>query len=206
MDNLEVAWGSGFLDGDGTFDQRQRWRATSTQRDHLERLQTIFGGSVYDLGPRVSPQHHDLYEWSVSTKRSGPSVETILPGLSDFRRQRLRALGFQLPETVRQFDSNEHLAWAAGWLDAEGHVCGTGASLSTNLIGVQVHTDEPLRKLQALFGGTINWHPNQWNGSYRWGVYGKNADVALEQLKPYLSPYRTSQIVAHYERQTAIRN
>lgn len=128
----------------------------------------------------------------------------ILPGLSSHRREQLVGYGFVLPE-VNPFTLEEEVAWAAGWLDAEGHVCGTGASHCTNLIGVQVYTDEPLRRLQALFGGSINWYKNKWNGSYRWGLYGKNADAALERLKPHLSPYRTKQVAEHYERQLAVR-
>lgn len=205
MDNLEVAWGSGFIDGDGTFDRRQRWRAVSTRREHLDRLQVVFGGKVYALGPRPSDLHNDQFEWTLSTKRHGPDIGLILAGLSGHRREQLIGYGFTLSE-VKPFTPEEELAWAAGWIDAEGHVCGTGASLSTNLIGVQVHTDEPLRRLQALFGGSINWHPNKWNGSHRWGVYGKAADVAITQLSPYLSPYRLAQVQAHYARQAQVRH
>lgn len=209
MDNdLVIAWASGFLEGDGSFDARQRWRASSTCTEHLDRLVSVFGGSHY---PNQNHTHHEgwkpQFEWSVSTKRTGhPDLIKIIPGLSQRRIDQLRGYGFSVPEQWESFTTEQEWAWLAGFIDAEGHVCGTGRSLSTNLILVQVYTDEPLVRARDLIGGgSIQWYPNKWNGSHRYGIYGKAADTVLRRILPYLCEARSSQVRRHWEAQSTRR-
>jgi hypothetical protein len=163
-----------------------------------------FGGQWYP-SRTYDPKHSAKWEWSVSTKRSKLDIGRISQGLSGKRHEQLRAYGFTIPET-EPYTEDERWAWLAGFMDAEGHVTGTGGSLSTNLILVQVATDEPLRWAQGIIGGgKINWHKNKWNGSYRYGVYGSTADKAIDRLMPMLCSYRSTQIQEHYARQRAKR-
>jgi len=85
------------------------------------------------------------------------------------------------------------LAWAAGFIDGEGHIgCGLykhkGNKRSYHnaiLCAAQVKP-VPLHKLETMFGGTVRFCGDEYGGYYEWRVYGDNALRVLTQLLPYL--------------------
>lgn len=75
------------------------------------------------------------------------------------------------------------LAWAAGFLDGEGHFGLRGADGSPFVEAAQVRTRAPLDRLQVLFGGSIRCGRSAW----RWKLEGRPAvQLALPLLYPYL--------------------
>ena len=72
-----IAWCAGIIDGEGTFFSRpdKRYKNTRrngiqvkmTDRDILERLQNILGGTIYDVGvPKYAKK--EQYMWAVHKK------------------------------------------------------------------------------------------------------------------------------------------
>jgi enoyl reductase-like protein len=76
------------------------------------------------------------------------------------------------------------VAWAAGFLDGEGHF---GArSNGPALEAVQVKTDAPLRRLQRLFGGSITKRGGD-HPAFVWRLHGQaDTRLALLMLIPHL--------------------
>ena len=88
--NLDLAWAAGFLEGEGSFCRsldRPRLVATQVNREPLDKLSSMFGGSVrgplkFPSSPRSSPH----YRWElVGTKARGVML-TLYVFMSQRRR------------------------------------------------------------------------------------------------------------------------
>lgn len=90
--------------------------------------------------------------------------------------------------------SDVEYAWAAGFIDGEGHFGCRQATKNTFQISIQVHQKgrEPLDKLQKIFGGKV--YITGRPGIFKWSIQ-KREDVvsAYEKLKPYLSKVKQLQ-------------
>lgn len=99
--------------------------------------------------------------------------------------------------TVRP--SMRELAWAAGFLEGEGHF-----RPRSQITAVQVDM-EPLNRLLALFGGSIRQHTKEgneegWRASHCWCASGARARGVALTLFPLMSVRRQNQIrgmIAH---------
>jgi hypothetical protein len=93
------------------------------------------------------------------------------------------------------------VAWAAGFIDGEGciGIYRTGANAyRVSLSAGQKYNEEPLMRLQALFGGTIV-RPKGKNRSYAnayWNLTSKRATDALKEMLPFLTVKREQAEVA----------
>lgn len=83
---MDIAWAAGFIEGEGSFQlngrEEARWHPTvvacQVQREPLERLQRIFGGTIYDYAAK--PRKHfkttqPFSRWYLNGQRA---VETML--------------------------------------------------------------------------------------------------------------------------------
>lgn len=90
------------------------------------------------------------------------------------------------------------LAWAAGFFDADGSI-NISVKHTTSRYGVKYETyflnlyaaqvvEEPLLKLQGLFGGNINIRPAVGNrrSAFVWNAASSTAAKAVEEMYPYL--------------------
>lgn len=94
----------------------------------------------------------------------------------------------------------EDIAWAAGFLEGEGHFRRNFSSKdhygSEYVAAAQVNI-EPLEKLQELFGGSISpkkrgkWGLGDIN---EWRVCGERARVGMRTIGPHMSLRRSEQI------------
>lgn len=92
------------------------------------------------------------------------------------------------------------LAWAAGFLEGEGHFAGSYSKTQT-VRACQVQR-EPLERLQAVFGGNIP-ERKYWNYAaahnsqpiYRWSISGARARGVMMTLFTFMSPWRQQQIL-----------
>lgn len=93
--------------------------------------------------------------------------------------------------------TSRDLEWAAGFLEGEGSflynhnrkTLSNGRKKDTGtqeVSATQVHTSEPLNKLQALFGGTVRGED--------WRVTGPRARGVMMTLYPLVSSRRKEQI------------
>lgn len=78
------------------------------------------------------------------------------------------------------------LAWAAGFLDGEGHFDRQTCS------GAQKHP-ELLERLVRLFGGRV--HQNRGNGIHHWRVCGPRARGVMLTLYPFFSAKRKGEVL-----------
>jgi hypothetical protein len=88
----DKAWAAGFLDGDGMISFFSRRRApypveyfvkisaVNTNREPLDKLQLLFGGSITPLTTKAkTPQNSDSWTWS-TTHRNAERVLSVLSG------------------------------------------------------------------------------------------------------------------------------
>lgn len=71
----QIEWAAGFLEGEGCFQfskaKNMSVTATQVQKEPLERLQSMFGGSIYGYQPR-EPNKSFCYRWcAVGTRAVG---------------------------------------------------------------------------------------------------------------------------------------
>lgn len=94
---LDIAWAAGFIEGEGTLDSRARPVGTlgtrlsvgQVNREPLQRLQEIFGGSIRE---QAQGRYRPIHIWSVSGARARGAVLTIWRFLSEKRRQQFGAV------------------------------------------------------------------------------------------------------------------
>ena len=90
--------------------------------------------------------------------------------------------------TMRDTDA----AWAAGFMDGEGTIgvyTGGVKKPFLRVVAAQSGTDKPLRRMQTLFGGSVNG-PYFYEGKkpqWKWTVTGSRAHVALTLMLPFFS-------------------
>ena len=95
-------------------------------------------------------------------------------------------------------------AWAAGILDGEGciHISKRvrNGHYRYNLILLVGNTSEPmLQRLQEVLGGTVGketWHRHSKRPFRNWLAYGKDAQVMLAKIEPFLVAKRAHAWVA----------
>jgi hypothetical protein len=86
-------------------------------------------------------------------------------------------------------------AWAAGFIDGEGHI-GTRLNTSnTYQISIQVHQKgtEPLDRLQKIFGGKV-YTQHSKPGIYKWSIQKRQLVLdTIDKLWPYLTEVKRAQ-------------
>lgn len=88
------------------------------------------------------------------------------------------------------------LAWAAGFIDGEGHTGARETKWGTYQWSIQVHQKgrEPLDRLQKILGGKV--YKTGRAGIYKWSIQKKQDVVnTLEKLWPYLTDVKKDQAI-----------
>ncbi|SRR5258706_3825562 len=91
---LEVAWAAGFIEGEGSFKLQvkcPRVSAGQVNKEPLLILQAIFGGSLKQY-KNAKPSWSPLWYWYVNGARAREVIATILPWLSQKRKQQARRI------------------------------------------------------------------------------------------------------------------
>lgn len=203
---------------------------------------TKFQRVMFGVG-HIQPQHHDdMYKWDAGGRVPAEMALALMwPWLGDVKRtQALLAL-----ETVKsQYDSGRHrqsrpryrptfsphdprvpaaddrregLAWAAGFLDAEGYFglprryarangsTGFVTRVSATQHGVHDVPAEVLTKLRRILAvGRIERHGEP--DDFKWVAEGiTNVRTVLDSLRPWLGSVKTNQAVAALEKAESSR-
>lgn len=92
MTELEkIIWFAGLFEGEGTFcfckNVGRQLSIQMTDKDIIDRLQTFFGGKVYNIKKRKE-HHKDSWVWVLGSKDSIKIVEDIIPYLGLRRKKR----------------------------------------------------------------------------------------------------------------------
>lgn len=98
MNEIDIAWAAGLLEGEGSFTFKGSGRTAvrvhcqMTDRDILERLQGIFGGQIYEVAKRKN-HWKDCWVWILTKEEeSVRCVEMILPHMGFRRSQKIEEL------------------------------------------------------------------------------------------------------------------
>lgn len=98
-------------------------------------------------------------------------------------------------------------AWAAGFIDGEGHFrlgfTANSSSPFTTVLQVSQIVPEPLLLLQEWFGGAVNHSPSR--PIYVYSAQGSNLDRLLASVTPYLR-VKQRQAETMAEMRTALRS
>ena len=79
----DIAWAAGLLEGEGSFLQKSTRKTIlvtcqMTDLDVLQRLQRIFGGSIYATA-KVKAHHKDSWRWQVIGVKAAETMELVKP-------------------------------------------------------------------------------------------------------------------------------
>lgn len=88
-----IAWGAGLFEGEGSFcfskGKPRGIQISSTDRDILEKIVTIFGGKIYQENRREQKMHwKDAYLWKLPMKESIEFFDKVRPFLGKRRLER----------------------------------------------------------------------------------------------------------------------
>lgn len=91
MQDLELGWVAGYLEGEGSFllrtgCSRPVVRVSCTDLDTLERLQGAVGGRIYPVTKR-QPHWKDAWVWQLSGAEEAASLMKVIKPLMGNRRQ-----------------------------------------------------------------------------------------------------------------------
>ena len=86
----DIGWAAGFLEGEGTFQfpNTPSINATQAQMEPLERLVSLFGGTIYKLR-KQEPHHKEKQRWSVCGKNAVQVAFTIYVLMSEERKNQI---------------------------------------------------------------------------------------------------------------------
>jgi hypothetical protein len=93
----DIHWAAGFIEGEGTFAGNKRTgggsvfalTASQVQREPLERLQKVFGGSI-NRYQRKNKKHKPIYMWLTNGKRAASVMMTLYTLMSPWRQEQIR--------------------------------------------------------------------------------------------------------------------
>lgn len=93
------------------------------------------------------------------------------------------------------------IAWAAGIFEGEGTTCPSNAKRNYTVVAAVTQKDLwLLRRLQELFGGSVDQYPQQYRNTTRlygrWRLTGPAARGFLMTIYTFMSPRRKDQIKA----------
>lgn len=94
----DLEWAAGFMEGEGCFTcvrpgGNARANAAQVNKEPVQRLQNMFGGSLTLYAPRNS-KHSEIWRWQVCGARARGVMMTLYSLLSVRRKQQIRrALG-----------------------------------------------------------------------------------------------------------------
>lgn len=123
----DLAWAAGILEGEGSFriNARSRTNAgalmvevTSIDRDMLEHLAELFGGTIHAKGPL--PRRRQAYRWTVASRRAYDVLDVTRPYMRVARiiTKVELALDYQAQKTrTRSLHTPEYLARQAEFYD-----------------------------------------------------------------------------------------
>ena len=83
---FDIAWVAGFLEGEGTFGyytSTPRVTAPQVQKEPLEKLQALFGGSI------TLRNNQNIWAWNVYGKTARELMNTMYPHMSTRRREQI---------------------------------------------------------------------------------------------------------------------
>lgn len=97
-DTKDLYWAAGFLEGEGSFrggEGDSKVVAAQVQKEPLERLKTLFGGSLYlELKNNKNSKHKDIWWWKTYGARARGIMMTLYSLMSPRRQAQIKsALG-----------------------------------------------------------------------------------------------------------------
>jgi hypothetical protein len=93
---IDIGWAAGFLEGEGCFAHGGNTfavTATQVQREPLERLLRLFGGSIgyQDHHNRHNPAHQNVYIWRLCSHRAAGLCLTLYTLMSPKRKLQIES-------------------------------------------------------------------------------------------------------------------
>jgi hypothetical protein len=94
VDDLDLAWAAGFLEGEGSFFRQSRGdivvKATQVDRESLDRLSKLFAGSVtYDSRVRDRGTRQPQWQWRLDGRRAVELMFILFPLMTERRQEQI---------------------------------------------------------------------------------------------------------------------
>lgn len=93
IDELELAWIAGLLEGEGSFLLRQKRTpviaCSMTDKDVIDKLHSLIGGNVYELG-RQKEHHKDVFRVQLCGKEAFFLMKKIKPFMGQRRQEQIQ--------------------------------------------------------------------------------------------------------------------
>ena len=191
----DIHWAAGFLEADGCFSKTRpsgKISASQKHREPLDRLQDIFGGTVYKRQNRGRV----FYEWCLgpTMNRAREVVRLLLltDRLSPRRRDQIRRrFGDEVFSTntltITEQATPNDFRWAAGLWEGDGS-CG-----GSSQVNIPQKNRWVLDRVRTLFGG----HVGPCSYRFQWSISGAKARVFIQSIYGELSSRRKIQVKKH---------
>lgn len=114
---VQLAWAAGFLEGEGSFNCNHGSavvQASQVQREPLDRLRTLFGGSIWSKKP-VGVGKQDIWVWYLTTSRSAQVMMTLYAFMSPRRKT-------QIEQALAKWKVSRRLKRALSGICRDGHL------------------------------------------------------------------------------------
>ena len=91
LDMNELYWAAGFIEGEGCFHYSRGLMVTANQvqRQPLERIQKLFGGTIIPV-PKPRPGQRDQHCWRIQDGRAAGVMMTLWPLMSPWRQEQIQ--------------------------------------------------------------------------------------------------------------------
>src|ERR1700749_3884577 len=90
---IEIAWAAGFIEGEGHLHLTRtspQVECSQVQKEPLERLVTIFGGTLrFVQRKNPKPNHKDYYRWQINGPKAAGVMMTIYAMMSPVRKEQI---------------------------------------------------------------------------------------------------------------------
>ena len=245
LDPELLAWAAGFFDGEGTsiahaHSQTYQLDVSVPQmgRDEIPRVLLKFKYAMLGVGA-IYRQSDGLCQWRAGGRVTAEMTLALMwPWLGQVKKEQARAaiaavdrqyadgsVVRRRPRSVPELQAHPSpltdgsrvaVAWAAGFMDAEGYfgivgrrprkdgTTGLVIRASASQHGLPGQPPEVLRRLQSTLGGRIERHGEV--DDYKWVMTGgPSVRTVLERLRPWLGDVKETQAITALAKHEAAR-
>lgn len=112
MSEIEIAWAAGLLEGEGCFrlktgTNRPTIQVQMTDLDVLERLQSLFGGSIREMSKRKE-HWKDCWVWYLDGKNAADTMKLVLPHMMSRRSEKIKSVLLTYSEHLRERQNRQN--------------------------------------------------------------------------------------------------
>ncbi|MBN8634368.1 MAG: hypothetical protein J0M07_03535 [Anaerolineae bacterium] len=211
MDDKDLFWLAGLLEGEGSFfkpmpsePNRPRITLEMTDLDTIQRVNQLFGQNYIHVIANNTIKAHwkTSYRITFRGKRAVACMQILYPLMGIRRKWQIEsAIGKHL-ETEHSFTQEQSFFWLVGYLEGEGSFVAAPANRPTKPSIRLNSTDEDIVRraseiMKTTYSGPYKAQPDadpSWKLRYMSVLFSQRAIALMQKLRPHMSARRQQQI------------